>query len=341
MWAVVGAFICAIFSAVHGQGVPAVVQARTCSPEAARLSAIIENMTAHLDENIESARADLTTLQAQVEESTIPVKQMLREKQASLAAVQSNIGHKRGQKSNAVVQQSILNSEQAELQQQSQALISECKEYEAVFAEQQKDNIRLLQFISALREAVGQKGFDAPNHQAMLQEVYRMLPTAMPTPDSSSHMAELQALLQVPPGDAKVTTTSTAGLVQELFQVLGNMETDTQESMKASDSLLKEQNADCKRRSDAIRDSAVEITDRLKTLADSIVAIGEELERLSLEEGYVQEEVSLLKLAITDKAQVMSEVKTIQSERTAELSRQADMLRELFNQMLPTGVLCA
>jgi len=237
------------------------------------------------------------------------------------------------------VQQSILNSEQAELQQQSQALIGECKEYEAVHAEQQKDNIRLLQFISALRNAVGQKGFDAPNHQALLQEVYRMLPTAMPTSDSSSHMADLQALLQVSPGDAKVASTS--GLLQELLKVLGNMESDTQESMKASDSLLKEQNADCKRRSDAIRDSAVEITDRLKTLADSIVAIGEELARLSLEEGYVQEEVSLSQLAITDKAQVMSEMKTIQSERTAEVSRQADTLRELFDQMLPTGVLCA
>jgi len=324
---------------VQSDVVPAVVQAHVCSPEAARLAAIINNMTLHLDESITSSRTDHQALQSQVDESIVHVKEMLKDKQASLEAVQANIGHKRGQKSNAIVQQSILKTEQTELQQQSEELVIECKEYETVFTDQQRDSIGLLQFVDALRDAVSQKGFDAPNHQVMLQEVYKMLPVTMLTPDSSSQIAELQALLQVAQDDVK-TTSTTAQLVQELLKVLAKMQSDTQENMKAGEALLKEQQADCKGRSAAFRDSAEEITDRLKTTADSIVSIDEELSRLSLESGYVQEEVELLQLSITDKSKVLSEVKAVHDAHVTELSRQAGILRGLFDKGVPSDVLC-
>lgn len=330
--------------------VPSIVQVGTCSDDAARMTFLLNNMTAHLDLSIEGSEAEAAALHAQVAESSGRVNTVLDERRVTATKVAELVAYRRSGKVKATLIQSTLSTELQSTQQQIANLTVNCVDQEQAFRTQQSENTNTLRFLGGFRKVLANFDVDAEDieDQALLQGVYELMPLATSTISSSSatpsmlsKMEDLQNLVQTSQATATPEEMTMASMLAEMQELLLAIEDEAKTALKQAEADMIEAAAVCKRRAETLRMNAIDIDAKLADVAVSIASLVAEEKRLEAERVLVAEEIALLERALADKADVLAQMSAIIQSRVEGLSRERNSLQELFTMGLPRSTICS
>jgi chromosome segregation ATPase len=322
--------------------VAAVVLCEDCSPDAKKLTALISNITTHLDHVMHGDDEAFKTFMESAVTSRNALQDRITRTQGQLDTRHQAISRFSVQLSETKALIANLELEKTEVQLANDNTNIECERSEKMFQSRQREaesRIKFLGTMSSYLLDIASKGASSETVTSLMQALPALTATSSTAhSDHTARLTEVQTLLQ-----HSVETSATGAppeeVVQQLIDLIVDLRAETVAAAADDRKRAQQRSAECSAQMQSLRDKSVLNQKRLKESNEKIQRLSAQIDDETAAAGLLSSDLGILTYSFNSKLKIVSFMEQSHQMRLQLRSSQHSTLNGLLAS--PSCCMCA